>query len=548
MLWRYERLPFGLKISTAAFLGRVEHALRQVGCWDFARPFVDDVLVFSTDLASHVSHMTQVLRALQGMGFLVHPAKSIFGADRVEYLGHMIKPGGREPEHAKVGTIAALPLPKDLKQVRAMLGLMGYYRDYVPDFSRIAAPPNELTKKGVPFNMEGAPTAAFEKLRTLLCTPGIALRAPDPNCPFFLHTDWSQKGLGAVLGQHDDEGRKCMVACISRSLNVHEKNYTPWKGELLAAVWAIRTFRTYLHGRNLPFRLVTDHMPLLWLMTASELAGQQARWVLSLHDYDFEIQHRPGSQHVNANVASRFLLPTTRDTTGARLNHEGDPLTMPLPKVHMPDGSIWQPTPVDVPTKDQLDHLVHESPRGAEVMGVAAACSLSGHRVDNTASRVAYAAMVAALTIGGEDGEMGPLSPCLHHHDLLAGNLLGPADRRDHPADGAEAPAAGEAARREGAQRDLAREATAWVDAAAAQGLPRPEVPLQGSTLAPDGTDPATWPWQVDTAPLAHAGMLQAGKEGVVVCELFGGICAGLEMAKARRLQGATLSVLRQQH
>jgi hypothetical protein len=100
--------------------------------------------------------------------------------------------------------------------------------------------------------------------------------------PFTLHTDWSTKGLGAILTQADEQGGQRMVACISRSLNVHEARYPAWKGELLAVVWAVRHFKPYLAGRD--FTVVTDHRPLLWLMSAAELAGQQERWVLALQE------------------------------------------------------------------------------------------------------------------------------------------------------------------------------------------------------------------------------------------------------------------------
>jgi hypothetical protein len=103
-----------------------------------------------------------------------------------------------------------------------------------------------------------------------LTTEGLCLRREDPDKPFVLHTDWSTKGLGAVLTQVDEEGREGIVACISRSLNVHESRYTAWKGELLAVVWAVKHFKAYLAGRD--FTVVTDHRPLLWLMTTQDLS------------------------------------------------------------------------------------------------------------------------------------------------------------------------------------------------------------------------------------------------------------------------------------
>ena len=124
------------------------------------------------------------------------------------------------------------------------------------------------------------------------------MRHQDPNKPLILHTDWSNIGIGAVLGQIDDQGNEYMIACISRSLNVHKRNYGSPQGEMLAAVWAIKTFHTYLHREK--FTLVTDHQPLTYIMTKNDLVAMLARWAITLQQYTFEVVHRPGINHQNA--------------------------------------------------------------------------------------------------------------------------------------------------------------------------------------------------------------------------------------------------------
>ena len=101
-----------------------------------------------------------------------------------------------------------------------------------------------------------------------------------------------------------------MVACISRSLNIHERNYASYKGEMLGMVWAVKTFRPWLHGTH--FTVVTDHRPLLWLIRTKELTGQYARWSLALQEYDFEVSHRAGREHINADVLLRLLSQRRR--------------------------------------------------------------------------------------------------------------------------------------------------------------------------------------------------------------------------------------------
>ena len=121
-----------------------------------------------------------------------------------------------------------------------------------------------------------------------------------------------------MLGQIDDHGNEYMVACISRSLNVHERNYGSPQGEMLAAVWAIKTLHNYLHGED--FTLVTDHQPLTYLMTKTDLVSMLARWAIIIQQYKFTIVHRPGSQHQNADCLSRMPQASHADHTGARLS------------------------------------------------------------------------------------------------------------------------------------------------------------------------------------------------------------------------------------
>ncbi|GIL68744.1 hypothetical protein Vafri_21970, partial [Volvox africanus] len=107
---------------------------------------------------------------------------------------------------------------------------------------------------------------AHDAIKQAFMREGIILRRIDYNRPLIVHTDFSNKGIGAVLGQVDDDGNEYMCACISRSLNKHEANYSSYKGEMLAAVWAVKMFRHHLIGGP-PFKLVTDHQPLTYLMS-----------------------------------------------------------------------------------------------------------------------------------------------------------------------------------------------------------------------------------------------------------------------------------------
>ncbi|KAJ9511146.1 hypothetical protein QJQ45_013221 [Haematococcus lacustris] len=296
----------------------MDRCVADAGLIHCCKAYIDDLLVHSTTAEQHLIDVTAALRMLQATGLKAHPDKSVFGADVVEYLGHNVSSHGLSPTEAKVAAVTALPTPTCLHDLRQIMGFINYYRCYVPNFSAIAAPITHLTSKGAPWVWGEEHQQAFATLKAAICTPGLVLRRADHERPFVLHTDWSTAGCGAVLGQVDDVGMEYMVACVSRSNNKHERNYSSYQGEMLCAVWAIKTLRPYLHGAS--FRLVTDHQPLTWLMTNPNLTGHHARWALSLQDYTFTIEHRPGNKHQNADVLSRWPLPGSLDGTGAQLD------------------------------------------------------------------------------------------------------------------------------------------------------------------------------------------------------------------------------------
>jgi hypothetical protein len=232
----------------------------------------------------------------------------------------MVSTSGLEPTAAKVHAIAALAAPTNTKEISERMGLLNYYRHFIPGFAAIAQPIYQLQRAGVKWEWGSAQQEAWERLKQSLCRPGLALRRPDPSRPFVLHTDWSQQGVGAVLGQLDGDRQEYMVACASRSLNHHESNYEPWKGELLAVMFGTKTFRVYLLG--VLFTIVTDHRPLLWMMTQKEATGQLYRWILALGEYRFDIVYRQGAKHQNADTLSRNPIITAVDASGARLDFD----------------------------------------------------------------------------------------------------------------------------------------------------------------------------------------------------------------------------------
>jgi hypothetical protein len=318
-LLAYQRMPFGLKNAPAKFQRVMDTELQRGGCTEFAFAYIDDLIIVSDTYEEHVEHVRRVLTTLAEANLKIHPNKSVFGTNIVEYLGHnVVGTHGITMNEAKVEAIKTLPDPRNVPELRSILGFLTYYRHFIPGFAAIAAPLTELLRKDTAWKWGENQRAAYATLKREMTQNGLVLRPVDPDRPLVLHTDWSVHGIGAVLGQLDDDGNEYLCAAISRSLNKHERNYPSYKGELLALAWAVRMFRQHVQGTR--FRLVTDHQPLLWIMKARDLNGQYARWQMLLQEHDFVIEHRAGVKHQNADVLSRFPRTSDEDRSGARLD------------------------------------------------------------------------------------------------------------------------------------------------------------------------------------------------------------------------------------
>ena len=219
----------------------------------------------------------------------------------------MVSEQGVATEPEKVQAIVTWPRPTDVTAVRAFLGTVSYYRQYIPRFAEIARPLHRLTQKGTPWSWPMEAETAFQTLRRCLVTAPI-LAYPDPAKRFVVDTDASKESLGAVLSQLDEDGSERVIAYYSKSMTQPERNYCVTRKELLAVVRAVGHFRPYLYGQN--FLLRTDHAALVWLMKTSTPEGQVAQWLSMLGEFCFEMKHRPGRLHSNADGLSRRPCPS----------------------------------------------------------------------------------------------------------------------------------------------------------------------------------------------------------------------------------------------
>ena len=224
---------------------------------------------------------------------------------QVTFLGHVLTPDGVQPNPENVEKILDWEAPKNVKQIQSYLGMANYYRRFIPNFSALSRPLVELTKKGKIFQWTDQCQTVFEKIKMLLTNAPI-MAHPQNSGLYILDTDACDVSIGAVLSQIQD-GTEKVIAYGSKSLNKHEKNYCVTDRELLAVRHFTEHFRSYLLGRK--FLIRTDHQALKWLFTMKEPKCRIARWIEALSEFNFEIEHRSGVKHGNADGMSRCPNP-----------------------------------------------------------------------------------------------------------------------------------------------------------------------------------------------------------------------------------------------
>ena len=197
--------------------------------------------------------------------------------------------------------------PRRLKDVRAFLGMTGYHRRFVKNFGKIAKPLHEMTQKGADLDWTEEREEAFTTLKqAMIQSPILGYPSQEADDQFILDTDASNCHIGAVLSQRQ-KGVKVVLAYGSKVLSKSERNYCVTRRELLAVVYFTTHYRCYLAGRQ--FLIRTDHGALRWLFNIKEPMGQVARWLERLSEFNFEIQHRAGTQHGNSDGLSRRPCP-----------------------------------------------------------------------------------------------------------------------------------------------------------------------------------------------------------------------------------------------
>nr|BAL46523.1 hypothetical protein [Gentiana scabra x Gentiana triflora] len=308
-------MPFGLTNAPSAFMDLMQRVFMPY-LDKFVVVFIDDILIYSKDEKEHEEHLRIVLQTLKEKKLYAKFSKCEFWLKQVSFLGHVISGDGIQVDPAKIEAVSKWPRPTTVTEIRSFLGLAGYYRKFVQDFSKIATPLTRLTQKNIKFEWSKECEEAFQTLKDKL-TVAPVLALPEVFDNYDVYTDASGQGLGCVLMQ---AGK--VIAYASRQLKVHEKNYPTHDLELAAVVFALKQWRHYLYG--VKARIFTDHKSLKFFFTQENLNMRQRRWLEFVKDYDLDIQYHPGKANVVADALSR--RPVNAITTLQEVIHQLDSL------------------------------------------------------------------------------------------------------------------------------------------------------------------------------------------------------------------------------
>lgn len=319
--YEFTRMPFGLKNAPATFQRAMNSILADyIGIICFV--YLDDIIIIGYNLENHLENVSKVLKRLADFNLKIQLDKCEFLRTETEFLGHVITPNGIKANPDKIQKILEWQLPTTSKQIKQFLGLTGYYRRFIKDYSKITKPFTKYLKKDVDININDKDyKESFEKLKTIISSDQV-LAYPDYNLPFILTTDASNYALGAVLSQKQD-GTERPIAFASRTLNNTELNYCTTEKEALAIMWAINKFKQYLGGNK--FTLITDHKPLTYIKNSKKNL-KLINWSLELENYDYDIVYRSGKTNVVADALSRKIDANANDVDEESLatNHSAD--------------------------------------------------------------------------------------------------------------------------------------------------------------------------------------------------------------------------------
>lgn len=306
-VYQFKVVPFGLQSATSSLVRAMQHILDKYE--KFCFHYVDDILVFSENAEEHFDHLNIIMNALDSAGLKLNIQKCQFYQDSVQYLGYRVGKEGISIDKERLDEIKNYPRPKNLKMLRGFLGMLNYYKKFIPRISEMEIPLIELLRKEIKWIWDTRRQTAFENLKKSF-HENLLLYSPDFSLPFILRTDASDHSIAAELTQLQ-AGTEIPICFISRILKSHERRYAVCEKEMAAIVFAITKLKFYLTSAK--FTLETDHSALASLMNNRFANSRIYRWTLLIQEFSFNIKHRPGKENVTADALTRNKTPDTEN-------------------------------------------------------------------------------------------------------------------------------------------------------------------------------------------------------------------------------------------
>ncbi|CAM8913962.1 unnamed protein product [Rhodiola kirilowii] len=298
----FRRMSFGLCNAPGTFQ-RVVTSIFSDMIGIFIEVFMDDFTIYGDTFNAFLDNLSTVLARCVSMNLVLNYKKCHFMVTHGVVLGHVVSQEGIEVDKSKIDLIMTLPYPSTVRDIQSFLGHAGFYRRFIKDFSKKALPLSTLLQKEVPFEFTNACKEAFDDLKKALTSTPI-IQTPNWELPFEIMRDASDFTVGAVLGQKIDK-KAGVIYYASRTLDPAQRNYSTTEKELLAVVFALEKFRSYLLGAKVI--VFSDHAAIRYLMKKKEAKPRLIRWILLLQEFDVEIRDKKGIENTVADHLRRIV-------------------------------------------------------------------------------------------------------------------------------------------------------------------------------------------------------------------------------------------------
>ena len=316
--FQFCRLAMGLKNASQAFQRLMDSIL---GDLEFVFVYIDDILIASKDREEHLRHLKIVFSRLHQYGLILNKEKCVFDTDTIEFLGHSVSKCGIRPLESKVEAIRNFKEPANMKELRRYLGMINFYRRFIPHCAEILRPLHELLSpkknsyKRIKLNSDEK--KAFNEIKNKLSCASL-LAFPKLHEHTRLYVDASNFAVGGAIVQANSNGDPRPIAFFSKTLSPAQKSYSAFDRELLAICLAIKHFRYFLEGRE--FTIYTDHKPLIAAISAplKDATSFQTRQLAFISQFSTDICWIEGPENVVADCLSRQpeYVPTQDDFAG----------------------------------------------------------------------------------------------------------------------------------------------------------------------------------------------------------------------------------------